>query len=76
MHGCNYDAAIESSNHFFKHMDTISEADCIGAPTPQVQWLGYQCPLFARKFPESTVQSALDVFLEQDTHGVQLLSRP
>ena len=76
MHGCNYDAAIDSSNHIFKHMDTVSEAECIGEPAAQVKWLGYQCPLFARKFPESTVATALDVFLEQDAHGVQLLSRP
>ena len=75
MHGCNYDSAIESSNHMFKHMDTLSEAECIGEAAPQSMWLGYQCPLFARKFSESTVDTALDVFLEQDTHGVQLLSR-
>lgn len=75
LHGCNYDAAIDSSNHVFKHMNTLSERDCIGDPQPPVQWLGYQCPMFARKFPSDTVSTALDVFMEQDSHGVQLLSR-
>jgi len=59
----------------FKHMNALSERDCIGDPQPPVQWLGYQCPMFARKFPTDTVSTALDVFMEQDSHGVQLLSR-
>ncbi|DBB02673.1 TPA: hypothetical protein ACH3X3_011637 [Trebouxia sp. C0006] len=75
LHGCNYDAAIDSSNHVFKHMNALSERDCIGDPQPPVQWLGYQCPMFARKFPSDTMSTALDVFMEQDSHGVQLLSR-
>ena len=74
LHGCNYDAAIESSNHVFKHIDTLSERDCIGEPQPPVQWLGYQCPLFSRKFPLDTVSTAYDLFVEQESHGVQLLS--
>ena len=74
LHGCNFDAAIESANHVFKHIDTLSERDCIGDPQPQMQWLGYQCPLFSRKFPIDTVSTALDLFLEQESHGVQLLS--
>ena len=75
LHGCNYDAAIDSANHVFKHLDTLSEGDCIGEAQPPVQWLGYQCPMFARKFPSETVSTALDMFLEQESHGVQLLSR-
>ncbi|KAL3131147.1 hypothetical protein ABBQ38_000452 [Trebouxia sp. C0009 RCD-2024] len=75
LHGCNYDAAIDSSNHVFKHIDTIAERDCIGEPQPPVQSLGYQCPLFARKFPLDTVSTALDLFLEQESHGVQLLNQ-
>ncbi|KAK9823942.1 hypothetical protein WJX72_006544 [[Myrmecia] bisecta] len=54
---CGYPAAIKTSEGLFVGPEEIDRQTCSDPHGKYAQTLGYQCPLFARKFPKETASA-------------------